>query len=247
MIRLERGAVPTSDTGAIARYEDRQRVIQRHRASDRPDSFTLLGREWDLLPEVYAPVFAFSTTLFTQWIPYPVGGRMLEMGSGAGVTAVTAALSGCAEVVALDINPAAVANTRRNAERHRVADRVECRQSDLFAALGPAETFDLVFWNSNFVDVPADIAYTSDLDRAFFDPGYECHERFIAGARGHLRAGGRLLLGFSDLGNRERLEQIADRHGWRVATRTEERRTTSRGDSVNLQLLEFTSTGSAAA
>ncbi|MFD0392347.1 hypothetical protein ACFQ3Z_04250 [Streptomyces nogalater] len=39
--------------------------------ADRPSSFRLLGREWDLLEGVFAPVYCFSTRLFASWIAYP--------------------------------------------------------------------------------------------------------------------------------------------------------------------------------
>jgi hypothetical protein len=54
-----------------------------------------------------------------------------------------------------------------------------------------------------------------------------------------LRPHGRLLLGFASLGNRERLEEIADHHRYRTNTLTEERRTTASGRTVTFQLLEF--------
>jgi methylase of polypeptide subunit release factors len=201
--------------------------------------FTLFDREWDLVPDVYAPVYASSTRLFTQWLQYPKGGSMLEIGCGAGVTAVMAALAGCPRVVATDINTAAAENTRLNAVRHGVAGQVRVLTGDMYDALDPAETFDQIFWNSNFVEAPATATYESDLARAFFDPGYVCHERYLAGARRHVRAHGRLLLGFADLGNRGRLEEIAERHRYRTGTVIEERRTTASGQVVTFQLLEF--------
>ena len=116
----------------------RPRATAVPQASGRPDrqtEFALVGRRWTLLPGVFAPTYTPVTELFTAWIPYPVGGTLLEMGSGTGVTAVSAALAGCRRVTALDISAAAVENTRRNVERHGVADRVDVRQSDLFDAL----------------------------------------------------------------------------------------------------------------
>ena len=214
-------------------------AILRHRSPDRPSVFTLFDREWDLVPEVYAPIYASSTRLFTQWLQYPRDGSMLEIGCGAGVTAVMAALSGCRSVVAIDINQAAVENTRLNTVRHGVAGRVRVLTSDMYDALDPSKAFDQIFWNSNFVEAPATTAYESDLARAFFDPGYACHERYLAGARRHLRPNGRLLLGFSDLGNRDRLEEIAKRHRYHTDTLTEERHTTASGQTVTFQLLEF--------
>jgi release factor glutamine methyltransferase len=191
-------------------------LVRAHRNIDAPSTFELLGMEWDLLPGVYAPQLTQSAALYAEWLPYPMGGELCEVGCGSGYLSVLAALRGCARVTALDVNPAAVDNTRRNATRHGVADRVEARHGDLFAPLGPDDRYDVIFWNSNFVELPAD----TDLDhlaQAFYDPGYATHERFLAGARAHLHANGAVLLGFTDLGNRDRLAALTDRYGWQVS------------------------------
>lgn len=195
-------------------------LLRRHVAAasdpDRSALFTLLDREWDLLPGVFTPTYTPVTRLFTTWLPFREGGSFLEMGSGAGVTAVSAALAGCREVVALDISAAAVDNTRRNAERHQVADRVDVRHSDMFEALKPGEAFDLMFWNSNFVEAPADFVNETDLHHAFFDPEYTAHATYLREAPGHLTDDGRLMLGFSDLGNWPRLRTMCAEAGLRI-------------------------------
>jgi methylase of polypeptide subunit release factors len=191
-------------------------LYRRHlEHSEEPSEFELLGRRWTLLPEVFAPTQTPVTRIFTSWLPYPVGGTFLEMGSGAGVTAVTAALRGC-QVTALDIARAAVENTRMNAIRHGVADRVEARHSDLFAALAADERYDVIYWNSNFALPPPDFVISDELQHAFFDPGYAAHRRFIAEAGRHLSEPGRLLLGFSDIGSWPALLAACDAAG-RVA------------------------------
>jgi len=86
-----------------------QQLFSKHVVDrGRQTEFELLGRCWTLLPDVFAPTYTPVTELFTTWIPYPVGGTLLEMGSGTGVTAVSAALAGCLRVTALDISAAAV-------------------------------------------------------------------------------------------------------------------------------------------
>lgn len=161
--------------------------------------FELLGRGWTLLPGVFSPAHTPVTELFTSWLPLGDAATYLDVGSGAGVTAVCAALAGC-RVTALDITPEAVENTRRNVARHGVGDRVDVRESDLFDALGPDERYDLIFWNSSFAFAPEDFELDEDFQHAFIDPGYVTHRRFLRQAGGHLAAGGRLLLGFSNLG-----------------------------------------------
>jgi release factor glutamine methyltransferase len=176
----------------------------------------MFGRDWTLLPGVFSPIETPVTELFTSWLPFPTT-SFLEMGCGAGVTAVSVALAGCLAVTAADISPDAVANTRLNAARHGVADRVRVVRSDMFDALAADDTYDVIFWNSNFVEAPADFTNESSLHHAFFDPDYRAHRAFLQHGPAHLTPGGRLLLGFSDLGNRQRLAALCGEAGLCVA------------------------------
>ena len=205
---------------------DRGRALFQRHLDDavRPREFTLLGRTWELLDGVFAPVYTPVTGLFSSWIPYPEGGTFLEIGSGCGVTAVVAAKSGCRDVTALDISAAAVENTSRNAERHGVTQQVRVLHSDLFDALGDAERFDMIFWNSNFAEPPPDFVNETDLHHAFFDPRYETHRRYLREAPRYLNDGGKLLLGFSSIGNWLRLRALCEEAGLEIEVlRTESR------------------------
>jgi len=172
------------------------------------DEVQLLDRTWDVLPGVFSPIKTPVTRLFSQWVPYPQKGSFLEVGCGTGVTSVMAALSGCRRVTAVDISAAAVENTRRNARRHHVADRVHVMQSDLFAALSAGPQFDLIFWNSNFAEPPKSFINETDLHHAFFDPGYQAHRRYLREGPLYLKEGGKLMLGFSSIGNKRLLAQL---------------------------------------
>lgn len=180
--------------------------------------FNLCGLEWDLRPGVFAPTLCLSTQFFAESIPYPDGGTLLEVGCGTGVISVIAAASGCSQVTAVDISEAAVANTAMNVARHSLAERVRVLQGDLFAALAPADRFDLIFWNSPFIDPPVGFEPANDLDGAIFDPAYGNHGRFVRDGPRRLAAGGRLLLGFSSLGNHAALERIVGDAGRDVRT-----------------------------
>ncbi|MEU4744951.1 methyltransferase, partial [Actinosynnema sp. NPDC023658] len=193
-------------------YELGSWTLTRIEDPDNPlqDSFSLLDMEWDLLPEVFPPYTDPGPGLFASWVPYEEGHRFLEMGCGAGVASVLAAQRGCRRVLALDINPAAVENTRRNAARHGVADRVTALTSDLFDAVDAAEVFDVVFWNSPFIEAPEDRQYGKQIERAVMDPGYGLQRRFFRDAGAHLADGGRIYLGTSDaMGNRDKTLQAA--------------------------------------
>ncbi len=189
-------------------------LFQRHlEDQERPGEFELLGRSWELMDGVFSPAYTPVTRLFSGWLPYPPDGSFLEVGSGAGVTAVHAALSGCGHVTALDISEAAVENTRRNIHRHGVQDRTRVMRSDLFDALPAADRFDLIFWNSSFAEPPEEFVNQTDLHHAFFDPGYAAHRRYLSEAPKHLTPDGRLMLGFSSIGNWPLLREICKRTG----------------------------------
>ncbi|MEV7595945.1 methyltransferase [Kitasatospora sp. NPDC089797] len=197
--------------------EDVVKALQHVLAGDDlPDSFTLLGREWSLHRGVWPATLSAATEVMASMVPYPRGGSFLEVGCGTGVISVTAALSGCASVTALDINDKAVANTVANAERHGVGDRVHALHSDMYAALDPLSRFDTIFWNVPWTYVEDGFALSSDLHSAVFDPGYRGQARYLAGAHAYLTDGGRLLLGTAVLGDRARLDGIAGEAGLRI-------------------------------
>ncbi|MGF1430229.1 methyltransferase domain-containing protein [Kitasatospora sp. LaBMicrA B282] len=204
---------------------DYRRSLERSRASRGRQSgqstFWAHGREWDLFTDVFAPTDSPSTSValellgLTGELPAPTG-SLLEIGCGAGVIAVMAALAGCDRVVASDINPAAAHNAAANAARHGVADRLRAVDGDLFAAVPAGERFDTIFWSSNYVMAPESYVYEHVHERAYVDPGYETHRRFLAQAPHWLAPGGRVLLHFSSRGDLATLLQLAEETGRRL-------------------------------
>ncbi|GAA2069675.1 HemK2/MTQ2 family protein methyltransferase [Williamsia deligens] len=81
------------------------------------------------------------------------GGRVVDLCCGSGIAAVSAARLGAAEVLALDLNPAAVASAAANALRH--APAMHARRGTLTDAveLGP---FDVLLCNPPYVPAPDD-------------------------------------------------------------------------------------------
>jgi len=184
--------------------------------ASQEESFPYLIREFGLEIEVHKDVFSpkhfHGWRAFTKFFPCVRGEDVLEIGCGAGMTAILLARKGARRVVAADISPAAVANTRRNAERNDV--QIDVRQSDIFSALGDAERFHTIYWNLPFIWMPPDYEFSSVLERSLYDPGYALMVRFLAAARKRLYEGGRVLAGMGDFAKLDLFRSIADEHGY---------------------------------
>ncbi|MFF0294305.1 methyltransferase domain-containing protein [Kitasatospora sp. NPDC004614] len=197
---------------------DYRRSLERSSLSRKrregASTFTMQGREWDLLPGVFAPADSPSTAtaLGLLGLAGPAAaarGSLLEIGCGTGLIAVSGAVAGCERVVASDINPAAVENAQLNAGRHGVAHKVRTVHSDLFDGLDPDERFDTVFWSSNYVMAPESYRYQHMHERAYVDAGYAAHRRFLAEAWRRTTPNGSVLLHFSTRGDLMALMGIA--------------------------------------
>lgn len=148
-------------------------------------------------PGVYPP--QRDTWLLAEVLRRAVtpGARVLDLCTGTGALAVTAALAG-ARVTAVDLSRRAVHTARLNACLHRTT--VQALEGDLTAPVA-GRTFDVVVSNPPYVP-----AHTDELpDRGryqAFDAGLDGRallSRVIAAAPAVLAPGGQLLLVHSEL------------------------------------------------
>lgn len=169
------------------------------------------GLDLVVLPDVFNPAVFRSSPLLVEAVAARVNGadRVLEIGTGTGVIAIQAAMSG-ATVIATDVNPEAIRCARINAILNRVDGRIDLRLGDLFAPVA-GERFDVVVCNPPFFrGTPAggrDAAWRSD---DFLD-------RFCAGLDEVISDGGYALMVFSDHADERGLLEALSR-GWHVAT-----------------------------
>lgn len=199
---------------------DYTQALERSRVSRagrwQAQDISILGAEWALLPDVFSPTHSKSSLAHLELLDFPVGGSFLEIGSGIGVIAISAAMAGCRTVCATDLSPAAVENTELNAKRFGVEDIVTCVHSDMFDSLPADARFDAIYWHSNNVWTPPSLTIENVHELAYVDPGYRAHQRFFDGARNHLAPGGRILLAISSRAARDDLDELAARTGQRL-------------------------------
>jgi release factor glutamine methyltransferase len=194
--------------------EASKKLLEESEYEQEPYEVTVAGKQFVVLPGVFSPKYFNDTELFATHLPSMKGQRVLEIGPGTGAISVIAVTDkGAHAVVAIDINPKAVENTRTNIEHFNLQKKIEVRKGDVYSALKPGETFDTIFWNTPFGYVENEDL--SDLERALYDTEYKSTERFIKEASKYLTEGGRLLIGFSTtLGKAELIETFAKAAGF---------------------------------
>ena len=78
--------------------------------------------------------------------------KILDLGTGSGCIAVTAAVNlPTAQVTAVDLHAGALQVARSNAERHKVTERMEFLEGDLFAPVAAGKRFDFVVSNPPYI------------------------------------------------------------------------------------------------
>jgi release factor glutamine methyltransferase len=178
------------------------------RANDEPIQYItgvqeFYGRPFRVTPAVLIPrpetehLVEAALTLPPDALPDPP--RILDVGTGSGILAVTLALLfGNATVTATDISPTALTVAGENAAVHGIAPRIRFLQSNLLAGL-EGELFDLIVSNPPYVPehepLEPQVARYEPHPALFAGPdGLAVYRRLIPAAAAALSAGGHLLL-----------------------------------------------------
>lgn len=120
--------------------------LTQQNANRLTKQLSIIGLDLTLYRGVFSPDPELTNTFshLLKHMPDVAGKRVLDLGTGTGVMAILAAKRGASQVVAVDLDPVAVANARENVFRHGL-DNVSVLEGDLFA---PVEgKFDLILAN----------------------------------------------------------------------------------------------------
>jgi release factor glutamine methyltransferase len=190
---------------------DRYEAYVTRRAHGEPVAYLLGEREFWSLPLRVAPgvlvprpetelVVERALAHFPAGIPFEA--LDLAAGSGAIALALASERPHC-RVTATDLSPAAVAITRENSLRLRLGDRVSVLQGTWFEPLA-GRRFDVIVCNPPYI--ATDDARVEPAVRRYEPPealfsgptGLEALQVIAAGAPGHLRPGGWLVVEHGD-------------------------------------------------
>lgn len=155
--------------------------------------------------EIYEP--QEDSYLVEKFIRHYAFGRVLDMGTGSGILALSAMKSpNVREVIAVDINPEAVERLRLKIENEKLK-KIKVIQSDLFEHVDGQ--YHLILFNPPYL--PQDTIggkVIEDLALYGGKKGWEILERFFKNVSVHLAVDGVVLFLFSSLTNKEKVEEI---------------------------------------
>lgn len=183
----------------------RNRRLLNRLAENEVRHVSIDGRSLEVAGGVFPPDLGEGTALLLEALQQEdlAGLQVLEVGTGSGVLAISAAAAG-AEVVATDISPVAFECAREN--RRRAGFDFEVLLGDLFEPVGPDSAFDLIVFNMPFLEgIPKNMA-----ERSIFDPEYEVTRSFLTQAPGFLKPNGRILVALGDVGSVVYLRYLID-------------------------------------
>ena len=176
------------------------------------------GGHFVVLPSVFNPKVPRTGAFLASMINgdrVQSDDEVLDMGTGSGVCAITAAHF-AGRVVAVDINPQAVRCAAINALVNGVELKVDVRHGDLFGPVG-AERFDLILFNPPFLrGTPR-----NDRDRAWRSS--DVAEGFALGLKAHLKPRGCAWVLLSSFGDAPHFVNEFYKRGLRVAVLAEQR------------------------
>ncbi len=154
--------------------------------------------------EVYQP--QEDSYLLLELVKKEAFGKVLEIGTGTGILAIAATKKkNVKSVVAADVNEKALAAAAANAKKAKI----KFIQSDLFKNI--KGKFNTIIFNPPYL--PQDKGVE---DAAIYGgkKGHETIERFLDGSPEHLTENGRILLLFSSLTKRDRIDEIIANNGY---------------------------------
>jgi len=144
-----------------------------------------------LMEEIYKP--GEDSYLLQRHVEQIVSGIVLDMGTGSGIQAVTAARKDdVSRVLAVDINPAALIVAEKRALTYGVSTKIDFKLSDLFASV--EGVFDWILFNTPYLPSEGD---ANEASWAGGETGGELIRQFLDNAQDYLDLDGSILMIYS--------------------------------------------------
>ncbi len=134
-------------------------------------------------------------------------GDVLDMGTGSGIQAIAAAKK-AKSVIAVDIGKDALKEAKQNAKKE--GTKILFIQSDLFSKI-KKKKFDVIIFNPPYLPQDKGI---NDIQIYGGRKGYETIAKFLEGANDFLKENGIILLLFSSLSKKDKIDNFIGDFGF---------------------------------
>lgn len=181
-----------------------QNKLRKMRASNRPYSVNILGKEIVIFPGVFYPATdteLMINTLMDQNI-VKSDSTVLESCAGSGAISIFMAQK-AQKVVCVDINPAAVKNIIENSKIHGLTEKITAFCADLFPA--SRLKYDLIIINPPYTDKEAHDV----VELAFWDKDHQILRRCLHDAKKYIHPSGKIYLSWANFADFDLLESFA--------------------------------------
>ena len=153
--------------------------------------------------DIYEP--QEDSYLLQKWVRELALGRVLDVGTGSGIQALTAAESkNIKEILAIDINEEALQQLK---QKTKLLRKIQVQKSDIFENV--EDKFDTIIFNPPYLPQDKGI---EDLALYGGKKGWEISERFFNQVSKYLVAKGKILFLFSSYTNKEKIEEILQKN-----------------------------------
>lgn len=215
-------AVPAEKLNALREYVER-------RAAREPLQYITGHQEFFKLDFEVAPAVLIprpETELIVEAVLdlFPIDSHFdfADVGTGSGCLAISILHERSnSQGIAIDISRDALNVAERNAQRHNVDDRLQLLESDLFVALSPDRTFDLIVSNPPYVldqemnQLQREVQREPRSALAGGVDGLDVIRRLLRDAPQHLKAGGYLLFEFG-VDQDAKIIELVNQAGWEL-------------------------------
>jgi release factor glutamine methyltransferase len=174
----------------------------------KPRNYSYKNIKGKVLPEVFHPQFTISTKILLQFLNSKdlKNKSVLELGCGTGFVSVLAAQKG-ANVLATDINPKALENTKLNAQLNKV--NLQSLKSDLFDDI-QNQRFDYIVINPPYY--PKDP--TTTAEKAWFcGAEFQYFEKLFQQLPNYFNGSSNVFMILSEDCELDRIQEIAKING----------------------------------
>jgi HemK-related putative methylase len=153
--------------------------------------------------------------LLAQQVKKYACGNVLDMGTGSGIQAVTAAESKkVTAVVGVDIDKNALVHCKKShTGTAKKFKKLSWKHSNLFSNIKGTSTFDTIIFNPPYLPNPEQ-SYARDIALDGGKKGYELLEKFLKQASRFLKPEGNIVVLFSSLTNKQKVEDVLEEHAF---------------------------------